>query len=86
VNLLTSLETRYAVKPESPTRQVTAAVDDGWIKGGSFLNSILAGTLIGYLLDMWLGTDPWLVVTGVILGSYAGFVRIWRHLKEQDDS
>jgi ATP synthase protein I len=74
------------VNQESSTKQVTSAVSDGWMQGGSFLNSVLAGTLIGYLLDMWLGTDPWLVVTGVILGSYSGFVRIWSHLKEQDDT
>jgi ATP synthase protein I len=70
---------------ESPTRHVSAAVNQGWVKGGSFLNSVLAGTLIGYLLDQWLGTEPWLVVTGIVLGSYAGFMRIWAMLKEQDE-
>jgi hypothetical protein len=26
------------------------------------------------------------VVTGVILGSYTGFARVWKYLKEMDDS
>lgn len=55
------------------------------MQGGSFLSSILAGTLLGYLLDMWLGTDPWLVVIGVCLGSYAGFVKVWDYMKQLDD-
>lgn len=69
---------------QTPSKQVTAAVNDGWLRGGSFLNSILAGALLGYLLDMWLGTEPWLVVTGIVLGSYSGFLRLWAFLKEQD--
>ncbi len=55
------------------------------MQGGSFLSSILAGALLGYLLDLWLGTDPWLVITGIVLGSYSGFVQVWRHLKKMDE-
>ena len=34
---------------------------------------------LGYLLDKWLGTDPWLLIAGIVLGSAAGlfeFVRL----------
>jgi len=72
------------VKQESTSNQVHSAVDEGWMKAGSFLNSILAGALLGYLLDLWWGTEPWLVVTGIVLGSYSGFLRIWALIKEQD--
>jgi len=54
----------------------TAAVDSGWVAGSAFLGSILAGTLLGWLADLWLGTDPWLVVTGVVAGSVSGFIRM----------
>jgi ATP synthase protein I len=74
------------VKQETVTTQVTAAVNDGWLKGGSLLNSVLAGALIGYLLDRWLGTDPWLVVTGVALGSFSGFVILWYSIKAMNDA
>lgn len=72
------------MKQDSTTTQVTSAVNDGWMKAGSFLNSILAGALLGYLLDLWLGTEPWLVITGIVLGSYSGFLRLWALIKEQD--
>ena len=55
---------------------------EGWVAGGAFLGSILSGALLGYLADMWLGTDPWLVVVGIVVGSYSGFVRMW-HLSRQ---
>lgn len=73
------------MKQDSTTKQVHSAVNDGWMHGGSFLSSILSGTLIGYLLDMWLGTEPWLVIIGIVLGAYSGFVKIWGYLKAQDE-
>jgi F0F1-type ATP synthase assembly protein I len=73
------------VKQDTPTKQVHSAVNDGWMRGGSFISSIIAGTLLGYFGDMWLGTEPWLVITGVVVGSYAGFVKMWQYIKEQDE-
>ena len=34
---------------------------------------------LGWLLDKWLGSDPWLLIAGIVLGSAAGlyqFVRL----------
>jgi ATP synthase protein I len=73
------------VKSESATKQVAAAMEDGWLQGGSFLGSILAGTLLGLLADRWLGTDPWLVIIGILLGSYSGFLNIWQQLKKAEE-
>ena len=56
---------------------VTAAVSDGWLAGSSFFGSIMAGTLLGWLADRWLDTEPWLVVAGIVLGSVNGFYRMW---------
>lgn len=73
------------MKQDSANKQVHSAINDGWMHGGSFLSSILAGTLLGYFADQWLGTEPWLVVSGVILGSYAGFMRMWQFMKRMDE-
>ena len=72
------------MKQDTPAKPAHSALDPSWSRAGSFLESILAGALVGYLLDLWLGTEPWLVITGIILGSYSGFMRIWALLKEQD--
>lgn len=65
------------VPQETPHRQITAAVSEGWVEGGAFLGSVLSGALLGYLADRWLGTDPWLVVTGITVGSVSGFYQMW---------
>ena len=43
-----------------------------------FLSSILAGFLVGYLADLWLGTSPFLVITCIVVGSVWGFVKMKR--------
>ncbi|HEY3427166.1 MAG TPA: AtpZ/AtpI family protein [Acidimicrobiia bacterium] len=66
--------------PSIPNRERNESVS-GWATSGSFLGSILSGTLLGYLGDLWLDTRPWLVVIGILAGSYAGFMTLWRQSK-----
>jgi ATP synthase protein I len=40
--------------------------------------STFAGFLIGYALDRWLGTMPWLSIVGLALGIAAGFLELIR--------
>src|SRR5262249_52032576 len=52
-----------------------------------FSSNILAGILIGYLLDWWFHTGPWMIVTGVVLGlisAIIGLVRILNSLNRSD--
>ncbi|MDH3189674.1 MAG: AtpZ/AtpI family protein [Acidimicrobiia bacterium] len=74
------------MKHDSITNQATSAVNDGWMEGGSFFSSILAGTLLGYFADQWLGTEPWLVIIGIVVGSYSGFIRVWEFSKKIDEN
>ncbi len=32
---------------------------------------------IGWLVDRWLGSGPWLMVAGLILGHALGFYSLW---------
>ena len=53
--------------------------------GGSFFASILAGLLLGYGLDWWLGTEPWLTVIFALTGAYSGFLRVWHYAKREGE-
>ncbi len=69
----------------SAHEQVRSAVTVGWMEGGSFFGSILSGTLLGYFADQWLGTDPWLVIVGILVGTYSGSLRVWHYSKKMLD-
>ncbi len=44
----------------------------------SIIVSILSFLVVGWLLDRWLGTGPWLIVTSIVLGSAVGFFEFIR--------
>jgi len=46
--------------------------------GTTLVGCIVVGYLLGSFLDRKLGTGPWLVVAGVLLGTAAGFVGLFR--------
>ena len=39
----------------------------------SLFAAVVTGLGLGWLLDRWLGTSPWLLVAGLVLGIAAGF-------------
>ena len=41
-----------------------------------FVAAVVVGTIIGYILDSWFGTKPWLIVIFFFLGSAAGMLNI----------
>lgn len=42
----------------------------------------IVGFAIGYGLDAWLGTGPWLKLAFFLIGILAGFLNVWRDTKE----
>jgi ATP synthase protein I len=46
--------------------------------GLSFVIAILIGTALGYVLDRWLGTSPWLFLLCFFLGLAAGMRSVFR--------
>ena len=46
--------------------------------GSEFIAAILVGAGIGYLLDLWLKTGPWLLLVFVLVGFAAGVLNVTR--------
>ena len=46
--------------------------------GFGLFASVAGCTGIGWLLDRWFGTAPWLMVAGVVVGAIAGFYQFIR--------
>ena len=44
----------------------------------SLFAAVVAGLAIGWLLDRWLETGPWLLVVGLVLGAAVGFYELVR--------
>ncbi len=47
----------------------------GWAIGVEFVGAVLVGAFVGWLLDRWLHTAPWLMIVMLVLGFAAGLRR-----------
>jgi ATP synthase protein I len=52
--------------------------------GFSMFSCVLAGFIVGWALDKWLKTSPWMVVGGIVAGSAVGFYELVRLTSKPD--
>lgn len=54
-------------------------MDAGWVATTELVSGVAVWMGLGWLADRWLGTDPWLMlagaVLGFVLGMYLAFLR-----------
>ena len=43
--------------------------------------AVLVGTIIGFILDTWFGTKPWLILIFFFVGVVAGILNVIRSAK-----
>ena len=46
--------------------------------------SVAIGLLIGFYMDKWLGTQPWLMLLWLVFGLVAGFRGVFRAVSRAD--
>lgn len=58
-------------QPDDP-RTDWADLGTAWIMVAELISAVLTWGGIGWLLDRWLRTEPWLVLVGIVIGSATG--------------
>ena len=46
--------------------------------GTELVAAVAVGTIIGFILDTWFGTKPWLIIIFFFLGAAAGMLNVIR--------
>ena len=49
------------------------------------VSAVLVGTIIGFILDTWFGTKPWLIIVFFFLGSAAGILNVIKTAKKMQE-
>lgn len=62
----------------------SAASRVGVAIAADLIAGVLVGTGIGYVLDMLFGTRPVLLAVFVLLGGAAGFLNMYRTVKDEE--
>ena len=53
--------------------------------GTELVAAAVVGTIIGFILDNWFGTKPWLIIIFFFLGSIAGVSNVFRTAKRMQN-
>ena len=53
--------------------------------GTELVAAVVVGTIIGFILDNWFGTKPWLIIIFFFLGSIAGVLNVFRTAKRMQN-
>ena len=53
--------------------------------GTELASAVIVGTIIGFILDTWFGTKPWLIIVFLFLGSAAGILNVIKTAKRMQE-
>ena len=53
--------------------------------GTEMVAAVLVGTIIGFILDNWFGTKPWLILIFFFVGVAAGILNVVRSAKKMQN-
>jgi F0F1-type ATP synthase assembly protein I len=69
---------RINVSKDNDKEEINRKTGLAYAAAFSLFAAVVSGLLLGWILDRWLGTGPWLLVAGVVLGAAAGFYELIR--------
>jgi len=68
----------------SQRRSVLRGLDQSSVMGVELITATLTWAGIGWLVDRWLGTEPWFLAIGTLLGNAAGIYLVWLRAARMD--
>lgn len=68
--------------PRLTASERAASAGTGYTMGINLFSCIFVGGAMGYGLDRWLGTKPWLMILCLFLGFAAGIRVMWIYLQK----
>lgn len=80
---------KVEAKVESKTDNRTQDAESmsmGVRAGTELVGAIMACAFIGYGLDRWLGTKPWMLILFLLLGICTGFLNVYRVTQKMDSA
>ena len=69
---------KLKVEKENPQ---TSNIGQAFKLSTELVAAVLVGTIIGFILDNWFDTKPWLIITFFFLGAAAGILNVIRAAK-----
>lgn len=87
---LDALKTRIeqaqkAQMPDEPSSRRASGAGEAMRVASELLGGVVVGSVIGVLLDRWLGTTPWLFIVCFFFGVAGSGLTIYRSTQRRDE-
>ena len=69
-------------KVESDIEKRGSFMGSAFKLGNELVAAVAVGTIIGFILDNWFDTKPWLIIVFFFLGAIAGVLNVIRAAKK----
>ncbi len=69
---------KAAAEPAGPDKALAGAMSSGFRAATDMAGGVIAGALLGYFGDRWLGTSPFLLIAFLVIGTIAGLRSAYR--------
>ena len=71
------IKSKYLPKDKDPKSYMGIAFK----MSAELISAVAVGTIIGFILDNWFGTKPWLILIFFFVGVFAGISNVIRSAK-----
>ena len=72
------IKSKYLPKDKDPKSYMGIAFK----MSAELISAVAVGTIIGFILDNWFGTKPWLILIFFFVGVIAGMMNVFRSAKK----
>ena len=69
---------KLAKQVQSDSEKKGSFMGNAFKLGTELVAAVAVGTIIGFILDSWFDTKPWLIITFFFLGAAAGMLNVIR--------
>ena len=82
---LKSAKNRAKSKYSESKEPSTSGMGHAFKMSTELVAAVAVGTIIGFILDNWFGTKPWLILIFFFVGVIAGILNVFRSAKSIQD-
>ena len=73
---------RAKKKLEKKDQQSSSNIGHAFKMSTELVSAVAVGTIIGFILDKWFGTKPWLILIFFFVGVAAGILNVVKSAKK----
>ena len=73
---------KVKLRKSSKSEESSSSMGAAFKMSTELVSAVAVGTIIGFILDNWFGTKPWLILIFFFVGVIAGITNVFKSAKK----